>query len=412
MARCELRLNLLLLLLLPACFDDTTGRQQQHAYESPVPQPGRRLAVINTDYKSSALSLLNLDNQARVGAAILHSGSAVSQTSTALSGDVVLARTPLLDGRIALVDRNNAVVTLFAPETRQTQQISVSTGFAANPQDFAQVSAHKAYVTRLGRNTHPTATLDDWDEGDDVLLVDPQTAQVLGRIALQPYATSPELNASPTGILVTPDRVWVNLLSDSTDFQHQGAARLVALDPQTDQVVQSLDVPTGRNCALANYLPMEKRFTLVCSGLYADHAAQAARSAVVSVTQVGEEWTAKVLILATDLPGAHPFGAEAACVDGGHCLTVVPGDPNTGSKDALWRIEMDGGGATFVANGSGAFYLTGLSADLVTSRIYASDRGFSAGDVRVFTLSGSGTVIGTPIVSNPGGLGAVDLGRF
>ena len=400
------------LLLAPACADDTHGGVQNGAYEAALPAVGRGLAVINSDYKSSALSLVDLDTQTRVGAAILHSGSQVSATSTALSGDVVLGKTPLADGRIALIDRTAAVVTLFVPETRALQQIAVSTGFHANPQDFVIVAPHKAYVTRMGRNVAPTATTDDFDEGDDVLIVDPTSGALLGRIAMTPYAWSAGVNAAPTRMVVAKGKVWVALQSYSVDFKQEGLARLVAIDPLTDQITQVVDVPGLKDCAPSNVLADDGRFALVCSGLYADHAAQAANSGVVIVLPGDVTTTVTTVLRANQLPGGQPLGGDIACLPGGHCLITVPTEPGSGAPDALWRIEWDGSAPQLIEYGSGPFSLSGMYADASTSRIYVGDRGFASGDLRFYTLSAAKTVVGQPIASNPGGLGATDLARF
>jgi hypothetical protein len=396
----------------PGCADDTHGDVANGAYETALPAVARRLAVIDSDYKSSALSLLDLDTQARVGAAILHSGSQVSATSTALSGDVVLGKTALSDGRIAVIDRTAAVVTLFAPESRLVTQLPVSTGFHANPQDYAPITANKAYVTRMGRNVAPTATPDDFDEGDDVLILDPTNGALLGRIAMTPYATLPGVNAMPARMVVAHGNVWVTIQSYSIDFKQEGHARLVAIDPLTDKVVQVVDVPGLKDCAPSNVLAEDDRFALVCSGLYADHATQATNSGVAVVLPGDLTTTVTNLMRAKDLPTGLPLGGDIACLPGGHCLITVPTEPASGTPDALWRIEWDGSAPQLVDHGSGPFSLSGMYADASTQRIYVGDRGFIGGDVRVFTLSATATVAGQPIVSNPGGLGATDLARF
>lgn len=397
-------------LTLAACADDTRGAQVAGAYEADVPVKGNRLAVLGSDYKSSALSLLTLDTQQRIGAAVWHSGSQVSAATTALSGDVALGQTPSADGRVIVIDRGSAVISFWEPTTRAIQQIPVSTGFYSNPQDAVPISATKLYVVRMKRNPTPTADPADLDDGDDVLIVDPRDGKLMGRIDLAPYASEAGLVAAGSRAVKIGNRVWLPLQSLAADFNHQGPARFIVIDSDKDSVIQVVDAPNIKNCIQMCWLADAQRFVAVCDGAYTDKADQGAHAAVAVVTP-GEP-TATVLVTADAFAGARTLGRDIACLPGGHCVVTTPGEPDSGTRDGIWRVELTGGKPVKIAEGSGPFAVSGMVAVPGSQRILVGDRTNAAGDVRVFELSATASVELPAIRSNPGGLGAIDFGVF
>ena len=396
--------------VLAGCADDTSGRGLAVPYETAVPASGNRLAVIGSDYRSSALSLLAADTQVRTGAAIWHSGSAVSAATTALSGDVVLAQTPSLDGRIVVVDRGSAVLSYFDPASRGVTQIPVGTGFYANPQDVVTLSQHKAYAVRMARNPHPTPEPGDLDEGDDLLIVDPTDGVARGRIPLAPFATEPGLVAAASRAVVALGAVWLPLQSLAADFRHQGPARFVAVQPEKDAVVQVVDVPTIKNCVALTRLGDPARLIAVCPGAFSDKAAQGAGAGIVIVHLGDATSQAEIRLRAADFGGAATLGRDVACTVGGVCVVATPGNPDAASRDRIWRFDPGGGLPAEIGLGSGAFTLSGMRA--IGARVLIGDRGHGSGDIRVFEVGSAVTSERPSLSSNPGGLGAVDFGVF
>ncbi len=407
-----MRWPLLASLWLAACADDTRSAAGGGAYEAAVPAIGDRLAVLGSDYKSSALSLLAADSQARVGAALWHSGSLVSAATTALSGDVALGQTAMGDGRVIVIDRGSAVVSFWDPLTRAIQQIPVSTGFYSNPQDAVPIDAHKMYVVRMKRNIQPTADPGDFDEGDDVLIVDPTDGKLLGRIDLAPWATVAGYVAAGSRALKVGDKVWLPLQSLAADFSKQGATRFLAIDTKKDMVIQIVDAPNIKNCIEMAWLPDLQQLVAVCPGAYVDKAAQGDHAGIVVLAPGDVTSTAGVAFVAKDFGGATTLGRDVACLPGGHCLVATPGEPDSGTHDRIWRFELSGGAPVQVGEGSGPFAVSGMTALAASHRILVGDRTNPAGDVRIFELSTTGTIEKTATTSDPGGLGAIDFGVF
>ncbi len=397
---------------LAGCVDDTRSSQTESEYEAALPSVGNRLAVLGSDYKSSALSLVAADTQARVGSALWHSGSQVSAATTALSGDAALAQTPWDDGRIVVIDRGNAVITFWDPTNRAVRQIPVSTGFYSNPQDVIPIDAHKMYVVRMKRNPTPSADPTDLDEGDDVLIVDPTDGKLLGRLDLAPYAAEKGLVAAGSRAVKVYGHVWLPLQSLAADFSHQGDARILEIDPEKNIVVSKVDIQNIKNCIAMTWQEDIFAFVAVCPGAYSDKADQGAHAGVVLISPGNATPSAQVLFHASDFGGAATLGRDVACVPGGHCLVTTPGDPDSNTPDRLWRFETAGGKPVEVAKGSGPFSFSGMHAHVASQHIVLGDRTNPSGDVRIFALTAMTTTERPAVSSNPGGLGAIDFGVF
>jgi len=398
--------------LTPACADDTSEVRVTVAGGA-VPAAG--LAVLGSDYQSSALSLVDLGSRQPVVSALTHSGSAVSVGGTALSGDMVLAQNPPV-GQVVLVDRASSVLTFVDPQTRKvSHQVSVATGFYANAQDFAAVSPVRGYVSRFSRNPNPSPSPDDHDDGDDLLVMDLATRKPVGRIALGPHVTKPSANPAQQNAmlarggqmaLVGPE-LWLPLASLSANFAEAGPGRVLVVDAASGNVSRTVDLPSAKNCVRALAVPGSQAVAVVCLGFFGDGAAQAYGSQLV--------WLA---------PGAPPLvlvqGSQlgpaslqaAAFVDERWALLVSAGHLAAKTPDTVWLLDRQSGALQQVAKADKAFAISGLYADPVRRQVWLGERGHSAGDLRVFALTGGGVTELAAVRANPGSLGAVDLGGY
>src|SRR5690606_21913440 len=105
--------------------------------------------MTDESYASANVALVGLDGSTLSGS-FISSGSAAPSLNAALSGDVTLPG-QRMTGDIVLIDRfPNSVLTFVDVQTAEvTRQIPVRTGFDSNPQDFLELSAGKALVSRL-----------------------------------------------------------------------------------------------------------------------------------------------------------------------------------------------------------------------------------------------------------------------
>jgi hypothetical protein len=372
------------------------------------------LAVVGSDYVTASLSAVDLEKRVVTTSGFLDSGSAVTPGGAALSGDVVVAQTPTPDGRLVLIDRGTGVLSFVDPVTRKVgEQLSVATGFYANPQDFLQISSSRAAVSRMSANASPTPTPDDLDEGDDLLLIDLNPAKLAARVALGPYASLSGTVAAPGRLAFDGKLVWVPLASMSTDFQTAGKGRVVAIDPQTGKVVHVVDAPESKNCVQARRLGTSTKIAVLCSGFFGEpDGKQHAYSNILVIDTAANPPVAEVEASATVLAMA-PFGKDLAALNERYLVTTTTGDFAKETPDTLWLLDMASWGGFPLAKAGKPFGFSGLFADGARNIVWAGEASHPAGDLRVFDVKDAEHPYELPAVqSNPGGLAAVDLGAF
>jgi hypothetical protein len=331
------------------------------------PMVGERLdcdiVAVHSDYLSSSISLINGDGSVCADH-VLHSGSREPGLAAALSGDVVIATGRHPDGWVTLIDRfPNGTITWLDPETlKVTGQLSVATGFAANPQDLVYVSRTKAYVSRGATNPSPTPGESDFDEGGDVLIVNPTAKEVMGRIDLHPFATSVDglvTQPYPTSTVWDGRFLWVALGNQSADFSVGGEGRIVAIDTRQDSVVHTVDVPGLKNCTNLELAPSGKVLWGVCTGVFQEGAEEQLKHSGIFRIQLDEEpvlgWSASAASL-----GDRPFGYSLAVVDGDRVLALRLGDLQQGLSDELVLINRPDESSTGTGVYSGAYELGGV----------------------------------------------------
>lgn len=321
-----------------------------------VPSPDCKLVVVSSDYSSSSVSLLKADGSLCADN-VLHSGSAPPGVTTALSGDVVPARTPDPAGRIVLIDRNNAVLTLFDPNTFQvTAQLSVATGFQSNPQDllFVDEAGERAYVSRFASNQ--TARRQAYDAGDDVLVVNfgAGGGEIVGTVDLAPYAPS-GYRPRPGALTRVGGYAFVMLANLSEDFLSAADSAIARLDPATDSVVDTAPIPGLTGCNEVVPAPDSNLLWAVCAGLFADSDTQLLRSGVAVIDASGSPqvvFSAPAGQLGLTRPLAFSLAAQSAEI----AWVVTFGDTD-GTRDELWRVDRTQGTAQAVGLVSGGFEL-------------------------------------------------------
>jgi len=319
------------------------------------------LAVVSSDYTTASVSLFKPSPGRHVDACIT-SGSMLKQP---LSGDVLLPSQAQVSGELILIDSGSSVLTFVTPSTCAPRgQLSVSTGgFKAYPHDVVTVAPNKAYVTRNGKNLAATADPADFDEGDDLLIVDPTRLTVIGRIALADYATpgpapaNAPTQARPDRAILAGGLVYVSLNSISGDFATVGMGRVVIIDPASDAVVGTIDLPNVRNCSGLTYASTTARLYVACGGAFGDPATQVAESALVEVDVSGV-----TPVLGRSLP-ASTFGSGAlnlfyAAVSGEASFAATLGafpDMTTGApgtSDVFYFAPLGGAAPTKLAEGA------------------------------------------------------------
>ncbi|MGE0321820.1 MAG: hypothetical protein AB7S68_05940 [Polyangiaceae bacterium] len=332
---------------------------------------GRGLVVIGSDYQSTNVSLL--DPQGNVlSSSFISSASSGVRLNAPLSGDVVAPSTRLVGDRAVLLDRYPAaVITWIDLQTAKvTAQLGIGTGFSANPHDYVELSSELAVVTRFEPN--PNAGKQAFDEGNDLLLIDPSKPAIVGRIDLTNALgdSSAGYFPRPDKLRVVGDQLYVLASAYSADFSDSLESRIVRVDLQTRSVVEVLTLDGLHGCAGLALSPSHHQLAVSCSGPFGGDAVIPEGSGLALVNIEGE------LSLERSIPAAElatdPLAYSLDYVSDDTLLFTTFGrfDPGgTARPDRL--IQLD---------------LNDLSTqELITS---ASDP-FTLGDVRCNAACGS-----------------------
>jgi hypothetical protein len=385
------------ILAMPACGDDT-GVFPEHDGGS-----GTGIVLVNTDYSSSSVSFLDRDGNLLMDGC-LNSGSGNPGLAMTLSGDVVLPTQVPAGGPVAIVDRGNAAITwLDATTCASLGQLAVGTGFASNPHDVVTLSASKAYVTRQDQNLSATPTPNDFDDGNDVLIVDPSRLAITGRIDLLPFA--------PAGTAILPradrallaqGRVFVSLNAISANYANYGTGRVVIIDPDTDQVTSVIDLPGVKNCGAMTYVAETKRLFVACNGAYGDKAVQAAGSAIVAI-DLGQTPPTVVAQAPAASAGSVPLSnLTVAALDGATALAVAEGTLSNTPPDGLWSLPLDGKVPVKIFDSAEGFAIGAVLYYQERHRVLAADGTMtSSAYLRMFDVSSGAFVAGKPVKTNP-----------
>ncbi len=363
---------------------------------------GRALFVLATEYETTSVSVVGWDGKVK-SARILDSDSKPPGLSVGLSGDVVAPTDRVSTGQILLVDRYPAsVITIFDPATAQVvRQINVQTGFASNPQDALFAHPRALYVARYERNKK--AGEEPFDEGGDVLVIDPGSGAITHRIDLQPAmaGAAPDIEPHPARMLLRDGRVHLLLAAYSANYQKSDDARLVTIDPATHTISGHTVVIGSRGCAGLAATQDGARFAIACSGTFGGELTPTLDGAGIAIVDRMTDGSYAVsTFLGADVVGSAPPSFSLDFVSPERLLVATFGelDP-TGDvlrTDRLYEVDIPSATARELAASDG--------------------EAFAFGDVRcapgcatcVVADASRGGVLRLPIQED-GSLGAYDL---
>jgi len=318
--------------------------------------PATGLAVVNSDFSTTSLSLLDMTGTLVRADCVDSATGANGGATKTISGDVVLPSQPQPGGRVILVDRGNGALTFVDPTTCTiARQIAVP-GVKTNPHDVLVLAEDKAYVSRYDLNL---AATDPDLAGNDIAVIDPSSGALVGRIPLDAYASP----AAATTALARPDRlllvggqVIVSLNEIDQRFANYGEGKLAVIDPTTDAVAAVIALTGLANCEGLTYVPSQQMVLVACGGPFAGSTAQAG----VAVVDVGVWPPAVARVIPAAAFDGRPLdmGWIAAAVDagGGTRAFAVTNDPNDVDPDALFEVDIVAGTTRQVAT-SGPYTL-------------------------------------------------------
>jgi hypothetical protein len=228
---------------------------------------GRGVVVVTSDYMSSSVSLLGLDGNV-ISPSVISSASTTTGLSAPLSGDVFLPSMPAHGDTLVLIDAYPASILTWVDvkSGAVSGQLSVATGFVANPQDYIEVSEDLAYVTRYEPNSQPGRQ--PFDGGNDLLVVDPTARQIRNRIDLTAAMKGEDAGLLPRAgrMLLAGNTIFALLEGFSADFKRSADARLVALDVSSGEMVSVTVLAGLHDCRGIALSPDETELAVACSG--------------------------------------------------------------------------------------------------------------------------------------------------
>jgi len=330
------------ILALVACGVEAPTLQTQG-----VPARSRGVLVVNTDYRSTSVSALDLEAQV-LSEHLITSASAAPGLSVALGGDVMLPTMQAEDHATVLIDRTPAaVLTWLDLRTAQvTKQLSVATGFASNPHDYISIAERKAYVPRFGVNLDPGG--EQFDGGHDVLIVDPSVPEITGRIDLTPAVEGERggLYARGDRAVVIAGLLRVLVVVFDAAFQEPADSRLVSIDPETDEIVGAHRFTGLTSCSNFALSPSAGEMAVACNGYFNQTVdAGFVDSAIVRLSLAGSQVTEIARYPAADL-GGHQVSAVSYTGPSGIAFTTYgrfKPDLSVAAHDTLRWLDLTTG---------------------------------------------------------------------
>jgi hypothetical protein len=309
--------------------------------------PASGFAVVNSDYATTSLSLLDATGALVRPDCVNSATRATGGPAKIISGDVVLPSQPPGAG-VVLIDRGNGALTSVDPTSCAiVRQIPVPGGARTNPHDLVMLSDQKAYVTRYDPNLSAS---DPGLAGNDVIAIDPTSGALLGRIALDAYASP----AGAATALVRPDRallvngqVIVSLNEIDQRFTSYGEGQLIVIDPDSDAVTGTIALTGLSNCGGLAYLAAKNLLLVTCGGPFGGSTAQSG----IAVVDLGASPPALARVIASAAFDGRPLGsvAEAALAGNETGAFAITNDPNDVDPDALFELDVVAGTTTAVA---------------------------------------------------------------
>jgi hypothetical protein len=298
------------------------------------------VTAILSDYLSTQVALLAPDGTPASESFISSGSTKASQAAAPLSGDVVAPSNRSASDEVVLIDRYGTNVVTWVDErtARVRAQLPIGTGFESNPYDYLELADGRAYVARFGENQSPGD--EPFDQGGDLLVLDSNLPEILGRVELR--ADADPLPARPSALALVGEHVWVTLGRSSVDFETQGDGELVGVDPTSDRVVFRHTLEGLAGCGRAALSPSGDTVAIACTGEidFDGNLEDPARSGVVLLDATLTPPVELLRIDAYEILGSSPqsdleFASERVLL--GKTQTPLGGEGN----NRLFSLDLD-----------------------------------------------------------------------
>ena len=228
---------------------------------------GRGVVVVESDYQSSNVSLLAFDGSV-LSPSLASSSTQSGGFALSLGGDAAPPSSAATGPDIVIIDRTPKGVLHFVnvATAQVTAELAVGTGFSANPHDYLSLSEHKAYVARYDSNPNPGS--EPFDQGGDILVLDPSVPAITGRIDLASALAgeAAEFTPHPGRLLRVGSRVFALLAAYAADYMSGAVSRVVELDPDSDAILSTLLLDGLKGCDALAAAPDGSELAAACTG--------------------------------------------------------------------------------------------------------------------------------------------------
>ena len=208
-----------------------------------------QIFVVTTDYETG-------------GYAVFSPGSTTAHTHVGTIFRDAVARS--FGDRLYVIERwHGDNILIFEQSNLNEPVMQFSVGNGTNPHDFLLLQPDKAYVTLY--------------EEANLLIVNPQTGQIMGEIDLSPFADDdgvPEMDL----MLLHNNKVFVSIqrLDRANLFQPVGLSQIVIINPETDTMVDSRPSQPGiqaidlffSNPIDMQYISEKDKIIVACAGSF------------------------------------------------------------------------------------------------------------------------------------------------
>lgn len=379
---------------------------------------GRGVVVVENpdDYSSTNVALVGLDGAVLSESFISSATSSVGLTPP-LGTDVVVPLQPSFGKEIVLIDQLplSTLVWVDAETATVTRRLSVATGFASNPWDYAEIDANKAYVTRFDQNTAPGQ--EPFDAGSDVLIVDPSQSEIVASIDMRQAlgGDSADFLPRPDKIVLSGDRAFILLGGWNQAFSAATSARIVTVDTKSDSIADVLVLEGLRNCPGLAQSPDSRHLAVSCAG---DGTDPMLGDSAIAIVNIVDRATEEKRFASSEF-GDDPIGYYAAYASAERLMFVTwgrfasAGLPARG--DRLIELDVESGDHRVLADsGSSPFVFGEVRCATACGVCFAADATPGAAALQRYAINadGSGGVKTSITVEQRYGMSPRYVGRF
>jgi len=225
----------------------------------------------------------------------------------ASSGDLPFIVNRLSNDNVQVLDRDRDFLTA----------LQFSTGNGSNPHDALLAAPGRLYVTRY----EPAF--------DDVLVADPNTGDVLGRIPLAAWATNASATARPDRIVQAGGHVLVTMQNIDSSFRDYGPGLAAFIDPADDSVISVLTLAGQNPFGPPSVHPATGEVYLADAGIFPGLLPRSLSGGIEVIDPV--TMTSLGLLVDDDDAGGNISGVAVAGEDIGYMVVVT----DTGSNSLV-----------------------------------------------------------------------------